>query len=325
MTFCLAAQARQQADSVVFRFTIRSDMFFLRGNEAGLERLYAFTDRYHAEITSGKMPVRVDGYCPDLKIARVRSNRVKSQLIVKKGLKEEHFITRNHAESHHGEADVVVVSFVVVKAIKEEKEAPQPQPAERPDPEPKQPEPEVAPVEKPRPEAGPAMPAVPDTGYAKFSLHTNLLYWALATPNLGVEWRLSERTGLLLNGAFSHWIWNDKGNYHNTWLAQPEIRRYLGASRRWFAGIEAHAAQFNFKFGGTGYQGDAFGGGLTGGYRLRLSACFDMDFSLGLGYTRLAYDTYYRDNGVMVREESGIKKNLFTPTRAAVSLVWKIK
>ncbi|MDR1120642.1 MAG: hypothetical protein LBM08_06955, partial [Dysgonamonadaceae bacterium] len=103
---CLTTQAQQQADSVIFRFIIHNDMFFMQGNEAEIERLHSFTDRYHAEITDGQMPVRVDGYCSDLKIARTRSNRIKSWLILKKGLKEAHFITRNHAGTHLGEKNV---------------------------------------------------------------------------------------------------------------------------------------------------------------------------------------------------------------------------
>lgn len=325
----VSAVRAQQADSVVFRFTARNDMFFLRGNEAELERLYNFTDRYLTEITSGQMPVHVDGYCADLQIARIRSNRVKSELIVNKGLKEEHFITRNHAESYRGEKEAVIVSFM---AKVKETAAEQPKPEQKPQPKPelKQPEPEITPQQpavQPRPEPGEqmVMPAVPETGHEKFSLRTNLLYWVAATPNLGMEWKPSGSFGVLVNGAWSHWIWSGGGKHHRTWLVQPEIRWYPGESRYWFLGIEGHAGEFNFKFGDTGYQGDALGGGLTGGYRLRLSKCFDMDFSLGLGYTQLKYDTYYRSNDVMVRKESGLEKNMFVPTQAGVSLIWKIK
>jgi hypothetical protein len=333
-TCSLAVQAQQATETVVFKFKARNNMFFLRGNETEIERLYSFTDRYHAEITGGQMPVRVDGYCSDLKIARIRSNRIKSQLIMKKRLKEEHFITRNHAGSHHGEKDVVVVSFIVkdfksskdlknskdLKSSQDTKETEQP--VEQPKPQPVE-QPQF--VEQPQPETGemPVQTSVSENR-RKFSLRTNLLYWAVATPNLGIEWKPSSRTGILVNGAYSHWVWNSDSKQHRTWLVQPEIRRYPGESRRWFAGVEAHAGEFNFKFGDTGYQGEAFGGGITGGYRLQLSKHLDMDFSLGLGYTHLKYDTYYRSNNVMVRRESGVKKNLFAPTQAGVSIIWNL-
>jgi hypothetical protein len=328
----VSAVPAQQADSVVFRFTTRNDMFFLRGNEAELERLYNFTDKYLTEITSGQMPVHVDGYCSDLQIARIRSNRVKSELIVNKGLKEEHFITRNYAESYRGEKEAVIVSFMA--KVKETEATDQPKPEQKPQPQPerKPATPPAQPVKEPQPELQPATPAVSGGDSGKFSLRTNLLYWAVATPNLGMEWKPSNSFGILVNGVWSHWIWSGEGRHHRTWLIQPEIRYYLGCrdgvcpvSTGWFLGIEGHAGEFNFKFGDTGYQGDVLGGGLTGGYRLRLSKCFDMDFSLGLGYTQLKYDTYYRSNDVMVRKESGLEKNVFAPTQAGISLIWKIK
>jgi hypothetical protein len=324
----VSAVPAQQADSVLFRFIIRSDMFFLRGNETELERLYNFTDKYRAEITSGQMPVRVDGYCLDLKIARIRSNRVKSELIVKKGLKEEHFITRNHAERYMGEKETVIVSFMAKEVEKETKAVEQPKQEQKPQ---LKPEPEIAlqqPVEQPQPKQETEISAVivvETHNSASLQIRTNLLYWAVATPNFGMEWKPSSSFGVLVNGAWSHWIWSGDSKHHRTWMVQPEVRRYLGEGKCWFVGIEGHAGEFNFKFGDTGYQGDALGGGLTGGYRLRLSKCFDLDFSLGLGYTQLKYDTYYRSNDVMVRKENGMEKNVFTPTQAGVSLIWKIK
>jgi hypothetical protein len=102
----------------VFRFIIRNDMFFLQGNEAEIERLYDFTDKYRSEIISGQMPVHVDGYCASFskrsdnrRTAYFRASRVKSELITKKRLKEKHFITRVHAEGYMEEKDVVIVSF----------------------------------------------------------------------------------------------------------------------------------------------------------------------------------------------------------------------
>lgn len=82
-------------------------------------------------------------------------------------------------------------------------------------------------------------------------------------------------------------------------MVQPELRRYMGDTR-WFAGIEMHAGEFNFKFGGKGHQGNLIGGGHPGGYRLGLSRIFDLDFSLGLGYTRISkYETYHKEGDAM--------------------------
>ncbi|GHV29590.1 hypothetical protein FACS1894177_00740 [Bacteroidia bacterium] len=167
------------------------------------------------------------------------------------------------------------------------------------------------------------------TNSEKVSLRTNLLYWAVATPNLGVEWQPSDNWGILVNGAYSHWIWNGEDKQHRTWLVQPEVRYYFSSplwrpGGVWFIGAEFHAGQFNFKFNDTGYQGDALGGGITGGYKLRLSHVFDLDFSLGLGYTSLKYEKYYRSNDVFVLKEGRLKKNVFAPTQLGVSLIFKL-
>ena len=94
---------------ITFRFVPGEDMFYVPygGNNTELDRLYALVDEYRAEITSGRMPVDVDGYCASgetpeasFRIAVTRSNRVKSELIVHKRLAEEHFITKNHVSAY---------------------------------------------------------------------------------------------------------------------------------------------------------------------------------------------------------------------------------
>ena len=103
--------AQDAADSTVtFRFVAADDVFYIpwSGNGAELQRLYALVDEYRAEISAGAMPVQVDGYCAslptrreNLRTAFVRASRVKSELIVRKGLKEADFITANYPRAYH--------------------------------------------------------------------------------------------------------------------------------------------------------------------------------------------------------------------------------
>ncbi|MFR5958596.1 MAG: hypothetical protein ACLUHA_02570 [Bacteroides stercoris] len=96
------------------------DMFFVpyKSNEPQLEYLLAFVGRHKEEILNQRMFLIVNGYCnslpthkANLATAKLRSNRVKSELIVRRGLKEDCFITRNHAEC--GEYVTVSVHVVV--------------------------------------------------------------------------------------------------------------------------------------------------------------------------------------------------------------------
>jgi hypothetical protein len=159
----------------------------------------------------------------------------------------------------------------------------------------------------------------------RFSLRTNLLYWLAGTPNIGFEWQPSQATGLLLNGAFARWSYHGGNKLYRLWMLSPEVRHYLGTTRRWFVGLEGHVGEVNLKPKRTGRQGSFVGAGVTGGYKLRLSPLFDMDFSLGLGYTHLKYDSYTWSNGYRVKKNLGLTKHLISPTQAGVSLIWKLK
>ena len=102
----------------MFRFTADKDMFYVpySDNDKELARLEACVKEHKADILAGKLPLHVDGYCnstatekENLAIAKIRSNRVKSELIIRSGLTESCFVTRNHAYG----GDYVSVRLVV--------------------------------------------------------------------------------------------------------------------------------------------------------------------------------------------------------------------
>ena len=190
------------ADTVVtFRFLPGENMFTRAGNEAELERLYGLIDCHKAEIAEGKIPVQVDGYCASLPTAKenlhtafIRANRVKSELITRKGLKETDFVTANYARAYYNNKDVVVVTLrVPAKNVVEpqpakegvKREAPAPQEVtvkkkEEPVAE-KQPE---ANVERQPVPVAERLPSEPEQLY-RFAVRTNVLYDAMLLPTLG--------------------------------------------------------------------------------------------------------------------------------------------
>ena len=121
------ASAQKAADKVItFRFLPGEEMFILAGNEAELERLYGLIDHHKAEIAKGNMPVYVDGYCASLSTTKenlntafARANRVKSELITRKGLKEADFITANYARAYYNNKDLGLVKklFIIIYLI----------------------------------------------------------------------------------------------------------------------------------------------------------------------------------------------------------------
>lgn len=323
-----------EADSVYeFRFVPGKNAFFIpyKDNLSEMRRLSLFVEQYRREITDGKLPLHVDGYChslsgekANLAVARLRSSRVKSELIRNNGLREEYFITRTHAEG----GDYVTVRIFFPALPAEEIEAPAVRPAE---------ENALVAAEQPVAEKQPAEDATASSEYTAtqtdnskaksapyaFSLRANLLRWATLTPDLGVEWRISRNVGILVNGSWTSWSWDDKNRRYALWEVAPEVRYYIGKEKRGYVGAMYKAGAFNYKFSTTGKQGDLMGGGLTGGYQLKLNRALALDFSLGLGCLHADYDKYEVIDGVRVRQGGGTK-NWWGPVSAGVTLMWKL-
>ena len=101
------------------------------------------------------------------------------------------------------------------------------------------------------------------------------------------------------------------------------MRRYVGAGKRAYVGAMYKLGEFNYKLNRVGKQGDLMGGGLTGGYRLRLNDALSLDCSLALGYLRADYEKYRAVEGVRVRQGEEAK-NWWGPIHAGLTLTWNL-
>ena len=343
--------AQQKADTTyTFRFVPQKDMFYVpwNGNDMELARLLECIESNKTDILDGKLPLYVDGYCnslngekENLAIAKIRSNRVKSELIIRAEIKEENFITRNHAT----EGDFVTVRLTVpvkeTTATDAEAEARRKAEAERLEAEKRAEQERLAEerrkaeearlaAEKAEAEKAAQQNTLADTPSETkitndyhLSLRANLLRWVTLTPDLGLEWRINPSWGIAVNGSWTSWSWNDKDRRYALWEVAPEVRYYMGEKKAWYLGAMFKAGQFNYKLSDTGKQGDLMGGGITAGYRLRLNKALDLDFNLGLGYLNADYEKYEVIDGVRVRKGSETK-DWWGPINAGVTLVWKL-
>mgnify|MGYP000080238206 FL=1 len=347
----LPAMAQQKADTTyTFRFVPQKDMFYVpwNGNDMELARLLECIESNKTDILDGKLPLYVDGYCnslngekENLAIAKIRSNRVKSELITRAGIKEESFITRNHP----AEGDFVTVRLTVpaeettvsdveaeaqrkaeAERLATEKRAEQERLAEE---QRKAEEARLA-AEKAEAEKAAQQNTLADTPSETkittdyhLSLRANLLRWATLTPDLGLEWRICPSWGIAVNGSWTSWSWNDKDRRYALWEVAPEVRYYMGEKKAWYVGAMFKAGQFNYKLSETGKQGDLMGGGITGGYQLRLNKALNLDFNLGLGYLNADFEKYEVIDGVRVRRGNETK-DWWGPINAGVTLVWKL-
>ena len=361
MTATIPVIAQQKADTTyTFRFVPQKDMFYVpwNGNDTELARLLECIENSKATIFDGKLPLLVDGYCnslggeaENLATAKIRANRVKSELITRAKIKEENFITHNHATG----GDFVIVRLTVpakeTAAMDAEAEARRRAEAERLAAEKRAEQERLAKEQRKAEEARlAAEPTVAGrrerqkaeaekaaqqntladtpsgtkitTDY-HLSLRANLLRWATLTPDLGLEWRICPSWGIAVNGSWTSWTWSDKDRRYALWEVAPEIRYYMGEKKAWYLGAMFKAGQFNYKISETGKQGDLMGGGITTGYQLRLNKALALDFNLGLGYLNADFEKYEVIDGVRVRCGNETK-NWCGPINAGVTLVWKL-
>jgi len=338
LTVC-SLWAQERTDTTyVFRFVPGRDMFYVpwQGNDRELARLEACIGTYRNRIIGGEIPLHVDGYCnskesedANLTVAKTRSNRVKSELITRQKLAEECFVTHNHS----GSGDYVTVRLVVpvydkVKETPADVQEDTTVMADGRQPEAVESAETVAetPVADTIQTAQPVPAATEGTSAAKpytLSLRANLLRWATLTPDLGIEWRINRHVGVLVNGSWTSWSWDDKNRRYALWEVSPEVRWYLGERKAWYVGAMFKAGEFNYKLSTVGKQGDLMGGGIIGGYQLKLNKSLSMNFSLGLGYVNADTEKYKVIEGVRVRQGSETK-HWFGPIQAGVTLVWNI-
>ncbi|MFR9651874.1 MAG: DUF3575 domain-containing protein, partial [Rikenellaceae bacterium] len=157
------------------------------------------------------------------------------------------------------------------------------------------------------------------------NIRTNLLYWAGGVINFGCEVVMpGGNFSYLINGGYSPLNSTLYECSLGVWFVAPEFRYYLSRNPRWYVGVELLCGEYNCVLTDTGYQGAIYGGGVTAGYRAKLSNSLDLEFSLGVGYGYLNYDTYHQVNGVNVVEQWGVERGVAMPVQAGLNLIWKL-
>lgn len=374
----MKAQEKQDT-TYLFRFVADKDMFYSpwNGNGEQLARLLKCVDENRSAIESGQMYLLVTSYGTDgnagqpaTEVAKVRRNRVKSELIMRGKVKETHFVTDRSFDAGYTDENgkslrnIVIVTLpasvskvaeiageeaatkveaynkevsgeaergriAAEKARVQAEEARMKAEEERIRQEEARIAAEKNEAERKATEAEhtdakgttPKIQKEPEQYHV--ALRANLLRWATLTPDLGLEWRINSSWSIVANGSWTSWSWNDKDRRYAIWEVIPEVRYYIGEQKAWYVGAMFKTGQFNYKLSGTGKQGDLMGGGITGGYQLRLNKALSMDFNLGLGYLNADYEKYKVIDGVRVRQGKE-SKNWWGPVSAGVTLVWTI-
>lgn len=337
LVFPLSAQ--EKADSVLtFRFLSGNDMFFVpvMNNGEELSRLFDCVELYKEKITGREIYLRVDGYCiskgskaENLVIARTRSNRVKSELITRKGLTEDCFITRNHAEK----GDFVTVRIVI----------PNDDSQNRPEESlsncndagglsvtsVSEPEAECTVIEADAFDNAVDMPDnLPKVKYdSRFAMKTNILGYAVLMPNLELEWKFADRWSAALGGSVAWYAMSDHSKVYRVATVMPELRFWAVERSRWkgmYVGIFGGAGLYDLSNSTKGHEGEGVMAGLSVGYMWPIGKHLSLDAGAGAGYLRVRDKVYVPLDGHFLYQ---FTKNIdyLGPLRLKLSLVWRFQ
>lgn len=168
------------------------------------------------------------------------------------------------------------------------------------------------------------------------AVKTNLLDYAILSPNAGVEVGVAPHWTVDVSGQLNAWKLSDDRQWRH-WAVQPGARYWLcdrfGAS---FFGFYLHGGQYNIggfdgkynlfgtdarKLKDARYQGWFAGAGVSYGYAWILGRHWNLEAEIGIGYSYTRYDKF-RCTGCGKRVETDKPHHYVGPTKAAINLVY---
>lgn len=157
----------------------------------------------------------------------------------------------------------------------------------------------------------------------RVGIKTNTLYWATASPNLGVEFRLSRHFTLNIEGMGN--LLEGKKFRTHTATVIPEGRYWFSARPQagHFVGVMGTGSLFQWKLNNTFHKGDVVGLGLTYGYSFVLSKRWSLEATLGAGWAHFREIKYKA--GEKAPNQINNSKDLFAPLKAGLTFVYLIK
>ncbi len=171
------------------------------------------------------------------------------------------------------------------------------------------------------------------------AIKTNMLYDALAVPNIGAELYVGKNWSVTADWSYAWWDSNHRHRYWRVYGGNLGTRYWFGRKAAekpltgHHVGVSAGVLTFDFEWGGRGYMGGLPGhnlwdrcmltAGVEYGYSLPVSRRLNIDFTIGIGYIGGKYEEYKPADEHYVWQSTR-RLNWFGPTKAEISLVWLI-
>ena len=158
----------------------------------------------------------------------------------------------------------------------------------------------------------------------RVSVKTNALYWAAATPNIGLEFRLNRHLTLNLEGAFNRLKMGSVDTRAE--MAGGEMRYWFSARPQagHFVGLMGIGGNYNLLLSNKHHVGDAIGAGPTYGYSFVLGRHWSLETTVGVGalYQR---EKHYDKDCETVPDSPNRRQWIFAPIKAGVTFVYIIR
>lgn len=161
-----------------------------------------------------------------------------------------------------------------------------------------------------------------NTQAQRVALKTNLTDWMTASPNLSVEFAVSNRLTLDLSGTATPFKYKPDFYFRHIRL-QPELRYWLLTPlSRHYVGFTAFYSTYDVGYKERGYFGDSYAAGLTYGYNWVLSRRWNFELSAGLGAIHYRLARYKPGTAHPEPNDSGW---IVAPVKLGITLVYVIK
>ncbi|MCD8261725.1 MAG: DUF3575 domain-containing protein [Bacteroides sp.] len=169
------------------------------------------------------------------------------------------------------------------------------------------------------------------------AVKTNLIYGAITTPNLSLEWAPSHKVSIDVSAGYNNWEFgkSERNSKIKHWLVMLEVRFWIDeVFDGHFLGIHPFFGAYNAGnihlplriwqgLKDHQYRGYATGIGLDYGYQWYLGHHWNLEVEWGLGYAYLNYDRYeYQKCGSCL---GNTHKHYFGPTKVGLSVVYLFK
>lgn len=169
------------------------------------------------------------------------------------------------------------------------------------------------------------IPDKPKQIYQSLKIKTNMLYWTVFAPNIGIEYRFRNHWSVGVSASAAWWQYESTHQYYQVGIYQVEGRRYLGKKKRQHLGVYLQGGMYDLEFTTKGKIGEFLGIGVSYGYILPVSDHFSLDFEIGFGYTNTSYEVYeYAEPTSVYEYLRTSRSHLLAPSKIGITLVWSI-